>query len=133
MIFSTLNQANLVLIISFCGIISGFIFHVFSTLLLKNFQKNLIKNIINAIFYTFLCVFYVFLINFLNFGKFSYTLLFAYVGGILLIYYQIKKPLEIFETMWYNKINKFISYKKANKKEKPKKRRLKQYGTSKKS
>ena len=105
MIFSTLNQLNCFILFLFCGIIFGIIFSFFSILFLKKYQKIFQKIIFEGIFYTFFAIFYVFLINFYNFGEFSYVLILAYILGFLWIKKVLKNLVVKLQNKWYNCIN----------------------------
>ena len=113
MIFFSLKQFNITLLYFFIGLICGLVLQLFEIIFLRKMQKIPIKIIFDTILYGFLCIFYVFLNNFLNFGIFSFIPIIMFVFGILTIKHQDKKIVEFFETVWYNKINKtLISVKK---------------------
>lgn len=119
MIFQTQNQVNIILIFIFFGILLGFISIVFFTLFLKNFQKILIKSIINCVFYVFFSVFFIFLLNFFNFGKFNLTLTLCYIFGFAWFVFLCRNLVVILEKKWYNIIkSKFKTFKTKLKKEK---------------
>ena len=124
MIFSTLNQFNCFLLFLFFGIFLGFIYCIFSILLLKKYQKIFQKIIFEGIFYTFFSIFYVFLINFYNFGKISYVLIFAFLCGYCWAKKLLKDLVVFFENKWYNYIKKkkeIYNGRKAARKAKQKK------------
>ena len=108
MIFFSLKQFNITLLYFFIGLICGLVLQLFEIIFLRKMQKIPIKIIFDAILYGFLCIFYVFLNNFLNFGIFSFIPIIMFLFGILTIKHQDKKIVEFFETVWYNKINKTL-------------------------
>lgn len=117
MIFSSLNQVNCFLLFLFRGIILGFISQIFFTLTLKKYQKIYLKIIFETLFYTFFSVFFCFLINFFNFGQYSFALILAYILGYIWIK-NIDKNLFVFlETKWYNTINKCITHLRSKHKD----------------
>lgn len=126
MIFQTQNQINCLLIFIFFGIISGLISILFFLIFTIKNQKKLIKLLFESIFYSFLGVFFVFLINFLNFGHFSPTLLIGYILGYLWIKRLMQKSVVILETKWYTKVSKIynklknLKKKRESKNEQPK-------------
>ena len=104
MIFQTQHQFNCLIIFLFAGLIFGVIFTIFFCLInLKN-QKKLTKIIFDSVFYLIFGVFFIFFINFFNFGKFSLTLLFAYIIGFKWIKILIQKSVVIFFDKCYTKI-----------------------------
>lgn len=104
MIFSTQHQLNVTLIFIFGGIIAGICSSFLAVVFLKKYQKNLIKNIFSSIFYMFFSVFFVFLLNFYNFGKFSFVLTCVYVFAFTLIKNLSKNLVVILQDSWYNTI-----------------------------
>ena len=104
MIFSTLNQLNCFILFIFCGIIFGIIYSIFSIVFLKKYQKIFQKIIFEGIFYTFFSIFYVFLINFYNFGKISYVLILAYGVGFVWLKKVLQKLVVFLTDKWYNSI-----------------------------
>lgn len=105
MIFSTTNQLNCFLLFIFFGFIFGIFFQLFSILFLKKYQKIFQKIIFEGIFYTFFSIFYVFLINFFNFGKISYVLILGYLIGFLWCK-KVSNNLVVFlQNKWYNVLN----------------------------
>ena len=109
MIFFSFKQVHIALFYFFIGLICGLILQLFEIVLFKKMQKIPIKIIFDTILYGFLCIFYVFLNNFLNFGIFSFIPIIMFLFGILTIKYQTGKIVEFFETVWYNKINKSLT------------------------
>lgn len=105
MIFSTLNQLNCFILFLFCGIILGIFYLIFSILFLKKYQKIFQKIIFEGIFCTFVSIFYVFLINFFNFGKISYVLIIGYILGFLWIKKVLQNLVVFLTNKWYNYIN----------------------------
>lgn len=105
MIFSTLNQLNCFILFLFCGIILGIFYLIFSILFLKKHQKIFQKIIFEGIFYTFFSIFYVFLINFFNFGKISYVLIIGYILGFLWIKKVLQNLVVFLTNKWYNYLN----------------------------
>ena len=61
------------------------------------------------LFYSVFAIIFVFLLNFFNFGTFSYILLLSYLFGYHITFYHFKKLVVIFEKAWYNKITKWFS------------------------
>ena len=108
MIFSTINQFNCFLIFLFFGIIFNLIYNLFSILFLKKYQKKLKIIIFDAIFYSFLSIFLIFLINFLNFGKLSFSILLAFILGFYLSNILTKKLVVFFQNKWYTIFNKIF-------------------------
>ena len=108
MIFNTINQFNCFLIFLFFGIIFNLIYNLFSILILKKYQKKLKIIIFDAIFYSFLSIFLIFLINFLNFGKLSFSILFAFVLGFYLSNILTKKLVVFLIEKWYTAYNKIF-------------------------
>ena len=126
MIFSTLNQLNCFLLFIFCGIILGLINAIFSVIFLKKYQKIFQKIIFEGIFYTFFSIFYVFLINFYNFGKISYVLILGYVLGYLWIKKVLNNLVVLFCDLWYNHLKKKREIHNGRKSRKPKKQKQNQ-------
>jgi len=108
MIFNTINQFNCFLIFLFFGIIFNLIYNLFSILILKKYQKKLKIIIFDTIFYSFLSMFLIFLINFLNFGKLSLVVLLAFVLGFISLNILTKNLVVFFENKWYTIINKIF-------------------------
>ena len=104
MIFKTFNQLNCFILFLFFGIIFGIFYSVFSILFLKKYQKIFQKIIFEGIFYTFFSIFYVFLINFYNFGKISYVLILAYILGFVWLKKVLQKLVVFLTDKWYNNI-----------------------------
>lgn len=109
MIFFSLKQFNIALLYFFIGLICGLMLQLFEILFLRKKQKISIKIIFDAVLYGFLCVFYVFLNNFLNFGILSLVPIIMFLFGISTIKQLDKKIVEFFETVWYNKINQTLT------------------------
>ncbi len=115
MIFSTLNQFNNFLIFIIFGLIFGLIRNIFYTIFLidKNIEikQNKLKFlkicIFDTIFYGFFSVFFIFLLNFYNFGMFSFALLLAILIGYFWQNFLTKKLFAKLFKMWYNVVNKF--------------------------
>ena len=115
MIFSTLNQFNNFLIFIIFGLIFGLIRNIFYTIFLieKNIEikQNKLKFlkicIFDTIFYGFFSVFFIFLLNFYNFGMFSFALLLAILIGYFWQNFLTKKLFAKLFKMWYNIVNKF--------------------------
>lgn len=114
MIFSTFNQVNCFLVFLFFGFVLGFLDCLFSVIFLKNYQKNFLKCVFDTIFYTFLSIIFIFLLNFYNFGEFSVALIFAYILGFYLIKKLMKKLVAFLINKWYN-IFKKLKVKKNEK------------------
>ena len=115
MIFQTLNQTNIFFIFMFFGAIFGlFALFCFSFFLI-NFKKKIKKNIIKAVFYSIFSGFFVILLFFFNFGKFSLTLLFAFICGYIWIKHLTRNLLVILQNKWYNILNKTFTYHKEGK------------------
>lgn len=126
MIFQTQNQVNNFLIFVFFGLIIGLISSIYFLIFFKNFQKIIVKNVLNLIFYTFFCIFYIFLTNIFNFGNFSLVLLFAYYLPYIFIKHITRKLVGVLEKKWYTIItNKLTFVKLKNKKGKPTKWKIK--------
>ena len=121
MIFSTINQANCFLCFIFFGIICALISKIFFVLFLKNFKKLPIKLLFECIFYTISALFFDFLLVYLNFGRFSISLLLAFVGGCLWFNLISKNLVVFFETKWYTLVNKMIQQRKMKHANKSKK------------
>lgn len=111
MIFSTQNQVYCFLIFLFFGIVLGFIYSIYKTIFLLNFQKIISKNIFFTIFYAIFIVFFNILINFFNFGKTHIALLIVYILGFSLIKRLLKNLLVFLENKWYTIINKILLVK----------------------
>jgi len=109
MIFLSVNQLNCFLIFLFFGIISCVIYKFFCILFLKNYQKIFKIIIFDTIFYTFLMIFYIFLINFLNFGKLSLVLIFAFTIGFYFFKILTKNLVVFLQNKWYNIFIKYFS------------------------
>ncbi len=108
MIFKSINQLNHLLIFFIAGIFVGVIHFIYSVVFLKNYGK-LYKNIaIFTIFYIFFIVFFEILLFLINFGKFAITLFTSYCSGFFLLKILTQNLLVIFETKWYNVINKIF-------------------------
>jgi len=108
MIFNTINQFNCFLIFLFFGIIFNLIYNLFSILILKKYQKKLKIIIFDSVFYSFLSIFLIFLINFLNFGKLSFSILLAFILGFISSNMLTKKSVVFFENKWYTTFNKIF-------------------------
>ena len=108
MIFNTTNQFNCFLIFLFFGIISCIFYKLFSILILKNYQKKFKIIIFDAIFYSFLSIFLLFLINYFNFGKLSFSILLAFILGFLLLNLITKNLVVFLENKWYTIFNKLF-------------------------
>lgn len=115
MIFQSNNQASNLIIFLFWGIIIGIVAIFYFLFFVKNFQKKLIKLIIFAIFYSFFIIFFVFLINFLNFGKFSFVLLFSFCVGYIWVKKLTHKLVVIMEKRWYTILNKLFKHNSRRK------------------
>jgi len=117
MIFSTLNQHACFFIFLFFGAIIGFIYSILKIIFLPKNNKNLIKNILNCIFFTIFSLFFVIILNFFNFGKLSCTLIVSYFLSFFAIV-KLNKNLVVFlQNKWYNVISKLFKRKvkcKAN-------------------
>lgn len=109
---------NCFLLFLFSGIILGLISQMFFTLTLKKYQKIYLKIIFDAIFYTFFSIIFCFLINFFNFGQYSFALILAYVLGYIWIKNIDKNLIVFLETKWYNITSKIIIHLKLKHKEK---------------
>jgi len=120
MIFSTQHQLNCLILFVFFGLLIGIIYCLFQIIFLKKYQKKLIKCIFFSVFCSIFCIFYVFLINFFNFGKFSIVLFFTYGFGFFWINKLCKNLVVIFENKWYTIINKIKTKIKASFKTKEK-------------
>ena len=111
MIFSTLNQFNNFLIFIIFGLIRNIFYTIF--LIEKNIEikQNKLKFlkicIFDTIFYGFFSVFFIFLLNFYNFGMFSFALLLAILIGYFWQNFLTKKLFAKLFKMWYNIVNKF--------------------------
>ena len=110
MIFFSFKQVHIALFYFFIGLICGLILQLFEIVLFKKMQKIPIKIIFDTILYGFLCIFYVFLNNFLNFGIFSFIPIIMFLFGILTIKYQTGKIVEFFETVWYLHTLRFFCF-----------------------
>ncbi len=121
MIFSTQNQLNSFLIFILFGLIFGFILQILNIIFLKKYQKNFLKIIFDTIFYGFFSIFFVFLLNFFNFGKFSMTLCLASIIGFLWMKKLTKNLVAFFETKWYNFIKLKFKGRRNGKKSKHRK------------
>ena len=130
MIFQTQNQLNCVFIFIFFGIIVGLISIFYFLFFLEKYQKNLIKILINTVFYAFFSVFFAILINYFNFGKFSIVLFVLYSIGYVWIRILSGKLVVFLQNLWYNKIINYVLNIKSKFKRKGK---LKTNGKSKKS
>ena len=117
MIFSSLNQVNCFLLFLFCGIILGLISQIFFTLTLKKYQKIYLKIIFDTIFYAFFSIIFCFLINFFNFGQYSFALIMSYLLGDIWKKNIDKNLIVFLETKWYNIINKFTTHLKLRHKD----------------
>jgi len=104
MIYETTNQSNVFLIFLFFGLIFGIILFIFSSLFLRKNQKKLKKIIFDTIFTSIFSIFFIFLLNFFNFGKLSLALIFIYCFAILLGYKTNEKLVVFFKTKCYNHI-----------------------------
>lgn len=113
MIFQTQNQLNCFFIFIFFGIITGIIFNISNLIFLKNYQKKLIKLILNTVFYSFFYIFFVFFINFFNFGNFSISLLLAYILGFTLSKRLSFKLIVLLKKKWYTIIKLLIRNNKT--------------------
>ena len=110
MIFSTLNQLNCFLLFIFFGLIFGFFYNLAGILFLKKYQKIFQKIIFDSVFFGFFSIFYVFLINFYNFGIFSITLILGYLIGFLWIKNLGKNLVVFLQEKWYT----FLIKRKRN-------------------
>lgn len=102
MIFSTFNQLNCVLIFLFFGILISFISLILEIIFLRKYQKNFIKIIFDSIFYTFFGIFFIILLFFFNFGKFSITLILTYCLSIFISKHSCLNLVEKLSNKWYN-------------------------------
>ena len=118
MIFATQNQFNSFLIFVFAGIILGLISQLFFIIFLKKHQKIFLKIIFDTIFYTFFSIFWIFLLNFFNFGKFSITLCSASIVGFVWIKKLTNKTVAFFEDKWYTTLKSKFKGKRNGKKSK---------------
>lgn len=118
MIFSSFNHVNCFLVFLFFGIIIGFINLIFSILFLKKYQKKFLNCIFDVFFYTFLSIFFIFLINIFNFGEFSFALILAFLLGFIWIKKACKNLFAFLSKKWYNVFIKLKSNKKHNEKHK---------------
>lgn len=106
MIYSTQNQLNLFLIVTFLGLFSGLIFQLIKFIFKINFSKKIIKNVFFTIFFAiFYFIFNIFLILF-NFGEFSLTLLFGLILGFIWFESLSKNLLVFLKILCYNKFIK---------------------------
>ncbi len=112
MIFSTQNQFNCFLIFIFFGIILGVLFSIQNILFLRKNEKFIKKIILDCIFYMFFSIFFIILINFFNFGKFSLTLLLAFILGFETSKRLLLKTVVFLQNKWYNVVNKFFKRSK---------------------
>ena len=108
MIFNTINQFNCFLIFLFFGIIFNLIYNLFSILIFKKYQKKLKIIIFDTIFYGLLSIFLIFLINFLNFGKLSFSILLAFILGFISSNILTKNLVVFFQNKWYTIFNKIF-------------------------
>ena len=122
MIFQTQTQVNFVFIFIFFGFIIGMISTIYFMIFINNFSKKPAKILINCIFYSFFAIFFIFLINFYNYGKLSFVLFLSYILGYLIIKNTFKKTVVILERKWYNTI-KLLSIHMKEKFKKRKKER----------
>lgn len=106
MINFTINQFVYLFIFVFCGIIFAIIYQAFSVLLLKKYQKILIKNVFIALFYAFFTIFFTFLIIFFNFGKYNFALISAYIFGFILTRAMSNQSVVFLQNKWYNHVIK---------------------------
>lgn len=117
MIFSTFNQLNCFLIFIFFGALFGCFANVIFVIFLKEYQKNALKIIFDAIFYSFFAILFIFLINIFNFGKYSFVLLIAIILGFLFIQ-EVSKNLVVFlQNKWYNLLKKIKLKRKDERKQ----------------
>ena len=109
MIFSTLNQFNNFLIFIIFGLnIFYTIFLIDKNIEIKQNKLKFLKIcIFDTIFYGFFSVFFIFLLNFYNFGMFSFALLLAILIGYFWQNFLTKKLFAKLFKMWYNVVNKF--------------------------
>lgn len=115
MIFSTQNQLTCILIFIFFGITLGLFFSLCKIIFLEKYQKKLIKTIFLTLFYCNFVTFFIFLLNFFNYGKQSLSLICSYLLGFVLINHLLKKSVVIFQNLWYNILKK--TFCKKSKKE----------------
>ncbi len=103
MIFATNNQLNCFILFLFFGILIGIIFQLIFIIIFKK-NKKIWKNIIiDTIFCTIFLIVFDFLLNFYNFGKFSFVLIFAYLFGYFWIKKLSKKIVDKCAKVCYNK------------------------------
>lgn len=105
MIFQTQNQINCLLIFVFCGIISALFLNILKCIFFINYQKNIKKIILNVVFYSFFNIFFIFLLNFFNFGKFSFVLLSFFYSSFLVTKKLTRKSVVLIEKKCYNIFN----------------------------
>ena len=102
MIFSTNNQLSIFFVFLFWGFVFGIILQIFSIALIKKYLKIYQKIIFDSIFYSFLAIFFVILLNFYNFGRLSYVLIISYILAIFLINKLSNNLVDFISLKWYN-------------------------------
>ena len=114
MIFPTQHQLNSCFLFLFFGFIAGFIYLIYFLIFYKIFHKKLIKTILFAVFYLFFCIFFIILINFFNFGKFSFLLISLYFASFTYFKHTLFKSFVFLKKKCYNLINKTKKHKLNN-------------------
>lgn len=106
MMFQTQNQLNLFLIFIFLGIVFSTLFCVIKIFFSLKNRKNILKNVILAIFFAFFSIFFMFLLFFLNNGKSFVTLSLSTFCGFIWSNQSFSKIVVKLEKKWYTLINK---------------------------
>ena len=102
MIFSTLNQLNCLLIFIFYGIVLGLIFSFFDILFLRKNEKLIKKTIICCNLSAIFIIFFSFLENIFNLGKFSLSLFIGFSLGFFWIKKLVFNLVVFLQNKWYN-------------------------------
>ncbi len=101
MIFSTINQLNCFLIFLVFGFLCAIIYNLFFIIFCINFSKDFKKIIFQSIIFSTFSIFFVFLLNYFNFGKISIALFLAFVVGFFW-FNKLAKNLVVFLSLkWY--------------------------------
>ena len=118
MLFETLNQGNIFLVMLYYGIWSGIVFEA-KNLIEKSLKNNkIISIIIDAIYMVICALLFVFAKNLANYGETRIYLLIGFLTGIVLEHQSIGYLVEKFFSFIYNNIKRLLCFVKTKLKQK---------------
>ena len=113
MLFETLYQGNIFLVMLYYGIWSGIVFEA-KNLIEKSLKNNkIISIILDAIYMVICALLFVFAKNLANYGETRIYLLIGFVAGIALEHLSIGYLVEKFFTFMSNNIKRLICFVKT--------------------